>query len=98
MTDTQLTPNREQEIRTLDLLELMSDRTAPVISGHLAALLGEIDRLRTRVDELDEEVKARGRQLVIADGCPSCGAPTDETGNSIPDHRTGCPLSETSPF
>ncbi|KUJ70581.1 hypothetical protein ACZ90_02520 [Streptomyces albus subsp. albus] len=48
-----MTPDREQEIRTLDLLELMSDRVAPVISGHLAALLGEVDRLRARVAELE---------------------------------------------
>lgn len=53
MTDTPMTPAREQEIRTLDLLELMSDRAAPVISGHLAALLAEVDRLRARVDEVE---------------------------------------------
>ncbi|WP_329046983.1 hypothetical protein [Streptomyces sp. NBC_01422] len=53
MTDAQLTPDREQEIRTLDLLQLMSDRAAPVISGHLAALLGEVDRLRAQVAELE---------------------------------------------
>ncbi|MEU5490265.1 hypothetical protein AB0G98_21320 [Streptomyces sp. NPDC020196] len=53
MTTTPMTPDREQEIRTLDLLELMSDRAAPVISGHLAVLLGEIDRLRDRVAELE---------------------------------------------
>ncbi|MFI2354757.1 hypothetical protein ACH5AG_08720 [Streptomyces anulatus] len=41
-----MTPDREQEIRTLDLLDLMSDRAAPVISGHLAALLAEVERLR----------------------------------------------------
>lgn len=41
-----LTADREQQIRTLDLLALMDDRSAAVISGHLAALLGEIDRLR----------------------------------------------------
>ncbi|MFJ1695743.1 hypothetical protein ACIOHC_11415 [Streptomyces sp. NPDC088252] len=48
--DTSLTPEREREIRTLDLLELMSDRVAPVISGHLAALLAEVDRLRSERD------------------------------------------------
>lgn len=53
MTDTPMTPDREQEIRALDLLELMSDRVAPVISGHLAALLAEVDRLRARVAELE---------------------------------------------
>lgn len=53
MTNTPITPDREQEIRTLDLLELMSDRAAPVISGHLAVLLAEVDRLRARVAELE---------------------------------------------
>ncbi|NEB07844.1 hypothetical protein G3I32_02930, partial [Streptomyces coelicoflavus] len=42
--------------RTLDLLELMSDRVAPVISGHLAALLGEIDRLRKALSEAADQV------------------------------------------
>ncbi|MEU3700949.1 hypothetical protein AB0E82_01850 [Streptomyces anulatus] len=48
-----MTPDREQEIRTLDLPELMSDRVAPVISGHLAVLLAELVRLRARVAELE---------------------------------------------
>lgn len=25
--------------------------------------------------------------------CPSCGAPADETGYRIPEHRTGCPYT-----
>ncbi|MFJ1900465.1 hypothetical protein [Streptomyces sp. NPDC088115] len=58
-TDTPLTPEREQEIRTLDLLELVSERAAPVISGHLAALLAEIDRLRARVAELETSTAPR---------------------------------------
>ncbi|NUS13450.1 MAG: hypothetical protein HOY69_18950 [Streptomyces sp.] len=45
---TPLTAEREQQIRTLDLAPLMDDRPAAVVSGHLAALLGEIDRLRAR--------------------------------------------------
>ncbi|MEU9611878.1 hypothetical protein AB0D56_10035 [Streptomyces sp. NPDC048209] len=97
MTDTPMTPDREQEIRTLDLLELTSDRAAPVISGHLAALLREIDRLRSREVELEVQVKSLVRELIVAHGCPSCAAPTDETGNRIPKHRTGCPLDETAP-
>ncbi|MYR36351.1 hypothetical protein GTX14_04685 [Streptomyces sp. SID4944] len=63
MTDTPMTPDREQEIRTLDLLELMSDRAAPVISGHLAALLGEVDRLRARVAELDDANAQLNQQI-----------------------------------
>ena len=47
-TPDRLTAEREQEIRMLDLLELMDDRSAPVISGHLAVLLAEIDRLRAQ--------------------------------------------------
>ncbi|MDH6448240.1 hypothetical protein M2155_000648 [Streptomyces sp. SAI-119] len=47
LTDQQLDADREMEIRTLDLSPLMSDRSAAVISGHLAALLAEIDLLRT---------------------------------------------------
>ncbi|MET9055261.1 hypothetical protein ABZW50_29350 [Streptomyces bacillaris] len=55
MTDTPMTPDREQEIRTLDLLELMSDRAAPVISGHLAALLAEVDRLRKALSDAADQ-------------------------------------------
>ncbi|MFJ2375015.1 hypothetical protein ACIOZL_19730 [Streptomyces sp. NPDC087769] len=51
-----MTPGREQEIRTLDLLELMSDRVAPVISGHLAALLAEVDRLRAESSQLSNDL------------------------------------------
>ncbi|MFF8250127.1 hypothetical protein [Streptomyces griseus] len=56
MTDVKLTPAREQEIRTLDLLELMSDRAAPVISGHLAVLLAEVDRLRKALSDAGDQV------------------------------------------
>jgi hypothetical protein len=53
----------EEEIRSLDLLSMMSDRVAPVISGHLAALLAEIERLRTRVAELEPVVDGLRREL-----------------------------------
>lgn len=43
-----LSVEREREIRSLDLLALMDDRVAPVISGHLAALLDEVDGLRAQ--------------------------------------------------
>jgi hypothetical protein len=55
MSETPMTPEREREIRSLDLLELMSERSAAVVSGHLAALLGETSRLRARVAELEAE-------------------------------------------
>ncbi|MFJ3699466.1 hypothetical protein ACIPW9_35980 [Streptomyces sp. NPDC090052] len=141
MTDIQLTSDREQEIRALDLPELMSDCSASAISGHLATLLGEIDRLRTLATEpessspweramaglnalvdagvafhvepdghisnpfgdehIEWDLKAKRWVLTVDDAyseCPSCGAPADETGYRIPEHRTGCPLSETTPF
>jgi hypothetical protein len=59
-TPEPLAPQREQEIRTLDLTPLMNDRTAAIISGHLAALLDEINRLRA---ELARRVQ-----------CNDCGA------------------------
>lgn len=55
-TDQPLTADREMTIRTLDLEPLMDDRSAAVISGHLAALLGEIDRLRGERDEFCNRV------------------------------------------
>lgn len=45
-----LSAERLAEIRSLDLLALMDDRVAPVISGHLAALLAEIGRLEAQRD------------------------------------------------
>lgn len=54
LTDQQLTADHEREIRTLDLSPLMPDRSAAVISGHLAALLGEIDRLRAELEVATE--------------------------------------------
>ncbi|MFJ4926903.1 hypothetical protein [Streptomyces sp. NPDC088736] len=48
-----LSAARLAEIRSLDLLSMMDDRAAPVVSGHLAVLLDEVDRLRARVAELE---------------------------------------------
>jgi hypothetical protein len=57
-----LDDTRLAEIRSLDLLSMMSDRVAPVISGHLAALLAEVERLRaerhTTNEALDDAVQA----------------------------------------
>jgi hypothetical protein len=53
-----LSLSHEEEIRSLDLLSIMSDRVAPTISGHLAALLGEIDRLRAQRDRRRERLVA----------------------------------------
>lgn len=50
-----LTPQRETDIRDLDLLALMNDQSAGVISGHLAALLAEIDNLRKTTAELEKD-------------------------------------------
>jgi uncharacterized small protein (DUF1192 family) len=51
-----LSAEREREIRSLDLLALMGDRAAPVVSGHLAVLLAEVDRLRAERRETNEWV------------------------------------------
>ena len=56
LTNQQLDAAREMQIRTLDLSPLMDDRSAAAISGHLAALLGEIDRLRAERDEFCNRV------------------------------------------
>ena len=88
MTDqTPLTDEREQQIRTLDLAPLMSDRSAAVISGHLAALLGEIDRLRAVLTEIrhlhkdspmgpcpvciDADARAAGGDGLVPYPCPT---------------------------
>lgn len=63
MTDTPMTPDREQEIRTLDLLELVSDRVGAVIGGHLAVLLGEVDRLRTALSDASDQVAGRDDEI-----------------------------------
>jgi uncharacterized small protein (DUF1192 family) len=58
-----LSVEQEREIRTLDLLGLMSDRVAPVISGHLAVLLAEIDRLRAERHSTNESVSLASEAL-----------------------------------
>lgn len=50
-----LTPQRETQIRSLDLLTLMDERSASVISGHLAVLLAEIDKLREKATEMQSD-------------------------------------------
>ena len=61
-----LSVEQERAIRSLDLLALVDDRAAPVISGHLAALLGEVDRLRVERhstnESLDDAAKALREQ------------------------------------
>jgi hypothetical protein len=49
-----LSAERLAEIRSLDLLALMDDRAAPVISGHLAVLVAEIGRLEHTVQQMVE--------------------------------------------
>lgn len=49
---TPLTDQQLAEIQTLDLLALMDDRAAAKISGHLAALLAEVSRLRAAMEEI----------------------------------------------
>lgn len=78
-----LSAEREREIRSLDLLALMSDRVAPVVSGHLAVLLDEIDRLREERHTTNEALSDAAEAL-RADRCPCPPA-------SRP-HQVGCPL------
>lgn len=48
-----LSEERLAEIRSLDLLGMMSERSAAVVSGHLAALLAERHAYHNRVSELE---------------------------------------------
>ncbi|MCX5431917.1 hypothetical protein OHU11_30155 [Streptomyces sp. NBC_00257] len=81
--DTSLTPEREREIRTLDLLELMSDRVAPVISGHLAALLAEVDHLRARVEELVAQRDDALVELVTGQAPPEALSPWERAVSGL---------------
>jgi hypothetical protein len=45
-----LSDERLAEIRSLDLLSMMSDRAAPVVSRALADLIAEVERLRAQRD------------------------------------------------
>jgi hypothetical protein len=55
-----LSAERLAEIRSLDLLALVDDRVAPVISGHLAVLLDEVVRLRAVRAAIGDEVARFG--------------------------------------
>jgi hypothetical protein len=50
MTDAQLAG-----IQALDLLALMPEKSAGIVSGHLAALLAEVRRLKRSVSELEKD-------------------------------------------
>ena len=58
-----MTPDREQEIGSLDLLELMPETSAPIISGHLAAMQAEIARLRKALSDAADQVAERDDDL-----------------------------------
>jgi hypothetical protein len=63
-----LTSEREQAIGALDLLAMMPEKSAAVVSGHLAALLAEVRGLRARVAELEaERAKYVGKEPTIAE-------------------------------
>lgn len=59
----ELTPDREREIQSLDLLAMMPERSAAVVSGHLAALLGEVTRLRAERHATNEALDDVVREL-----------------------------------
>lgn len=61
-----LSVEQERAIRSLDLLALVDDRAAPVISGHLAALLGEVDRLRVERHSTNESLDDAAKALRAA--------------------------------
>jgi hypothetical protein len=60
-----MTPELLAEIRTVDLLALMNERAAGQVSGYLAALLAEVERLK----ELLREALAGE---AVADGLTDC--------------------------
>lgn len=59
--EPQLTPERLAQIRSMDLLAMMPEWSAAVVSGHLAALLARIAELeaerRTTNESLDDAVQ-----------------------------------------
>jgi hypothetical protein len=58
LTEQQLDTAREHEIRTLDLTPLMNDLSAARVSGYLATLLSEVDRLRAELEQHTEDLAA----------------------------------------
>lgn len=100
-TSQPLTTAREHEIRTLDLTPLMNDLSAARVSGYLATLLDEVDRLRAVLDaEKDAHLftlrqrNNRSRRLaqlhdlaVAGDTEALTAAAKDTLAASVDDHR-----------
>jgi hypothetical protein len=107
----QLSADRLAEIRSLDLLALMDDRVAPVISGHLAVLVAEIGRLEHTVRQMVEGLN--GHDCPPPDEAPMQAVTRfavrlmeaerllAEDGCSCPPadhpHQVGCPLDLPTP-
>lgn len=81
-----LSAEREREIRSLDLLALMDDRVASVVSGHLAALLDEIDQLR------EQRERRRVRLVALSNDALSMRGSLSPMGE---DRKVPFPLGET---
>lgn len=67
MTTTPRTPqplsaDQLAEVRSLDLLALMPEQSAAVVSGHLAALLAENTHFRAAIDRAVESLDYAWRQ------------------------------------
>jgi len=65
-------------------------------SKHLVSIAYRID-LQEMWEPWIRELIEEHRPAPVP-SCPSCAAPADKSGCRIPEHRTGCPRSETSPF
>ncbi|MDV5145876.1 hypothetical protein R1T08_17090 [Streptomyces sp. SBC-4] len=61
--DVTTAPEGSDDVRSLDLLALMPERSAAIVSGHLARLLGEREQLRSRVAELETERHSTNESL-----------------------------------
>jgi hypothetical protein len=88
-----LTSEREREIGTLDLLAMMPEKSAVVVSGHLAALLAEVRGLRARVAELEAQRERRRVRLVaLQNDALNMRGSLSPTGE---DRKVPFPLGET---
>lgn len=81
-TTTALSAERWTEIRSLDLLALMDDTSAPIVSRALADLIAEVERLRAALAEEERASAERGRYLAEVDAA-LIAAGQDEAGGYI---------------
>jgi len=85
-----LDDQRLAEIQSLDLLAMMPEKSAAIVSGHLAALLAEVQRLKAELADFSGRVNELESRLC---DCEPVREHNDYKRPAFYQHEAHCPVS-----